>query len=303
MTIAAKHMDPLVGVDIHITLIPTPAGPIPTPLPNPYVGMVFDPMDYVPKMGATVFINGLPRAVAGSNGQALPPHIPMAGPFAKPPSNESEIFMGSATVVVDGDPQAFLAMPVLSCQDIGMPAPPRPKKKSTAKSLLLPTTVVLSIPMGRLVLIGGPPTISMAAMAMKGAMAGLKELRGLQQGSLKWARRAKKLRDKATKFCAKHGLGDGARNLIHKAICVVTGHPVDVAAGKVFTEQTDFEVDGPLPLEWERTWYSTSTYRGPLGHGWHHTYDASLRVTEEVLLLRTPDGRHLGLPLVGGGED
>ncbi len=48
----------------------------------------------------------------------------------KPPSNESEIFMGSATVVVDDEPQSFLGLPVLSCQDIGMPAPPRPKRRA-----------------------------------------------------------------------------------------------------------------------------------------------------------------------------
>ncbi len=300
--IACKHMDPLVGIDTHIILIPSPAGPIPTPLPHPYVGMVFDPIDYVPVLGATVYINGLPRGIAGTNGQALPPHIPMGGPFMKPPSNESEIFMGSATVVVDGDPQSFLAMPVLSCQDIGMVAPPRPKKKAVAKSLMLPTTVVLSVPMGPIVLIGGPPTISMMAMAMKGVLAGLKKLKKLMKASKKMKKLSRKIHKAGDKLADKLGLGDGARNLMHKAICTVTGHPVDVATGKVFTEMTDFELGGPLPLAWERTWYSTSTYRGPLGHGWHHAFDVALHVTGEVLLLRTADGRHLSLPPVDDGE-
>jgi RHS repeat-associated protein len=301
--IAAKHMDPLVGVDIHIIMIPSPVGPIPTPLPHPHVGMLFDPMDYVPMLGASVWINGLPRGVAGSNGQALPVHIPMGGPFMKPPSNESEIFMGSATVVVDGDPQSFLAMPVLSCQDVGIVAPPRPKKKSTAKSMMLPTTVILSVPMGPPVLIGGPPTISMMAMAMKGIMAGLKKLKGLMKASKKMKRLSQKIHKAADKLADKLGLGDGLRNAIHKAICTVTGHPVDVATGKVFTEQSDFEIAGPLPLVWERTWYSTSTYRGPLGHGWHHAYDVCLHVTDEVLLLRTTDGRHLALPPLDDGDE
>ena len=301
--IACKHMDPLVGIDTHIIMIPSPAGPIPTPLPHPYVGMVFDPMDYVPMLGASVWINGLPRGVAGSNGQALPPHIPMGGPFMKPPSNESEIFMGSATVVVDGDPQSFLALPVLSCQDVGIIAPPRPKKKATAKSMMLPTTVVLCVPMGPLVLIGGPPTISMMGMAMKGVMAGLKKLKSLQKGSKFWKKLSRKLRAKAKRFCKKHGLGEGVYAMMSKAICTVTGHPVDVATGKVFTEQTDFEIAGPLPLTWERTWYSTSTYRGPLGHGWHHAYDIALHVTDEVLLLRAADGRHLPLPPINDGEE
>jgi RHS repeat-associated protein len=300
--IACKHMDPLVGIDTHITLIPSPAGPIPTPLPNPYVGMVFDPMDYVPFLGATVKINGLPRGIAGGSGQALPPHLPLAGPFAKPPSNESEIFMGSATVVADGSPQSFLALPVLSCQDIGMPAPPRPNKKSEAKSLMLPTTVVLCVPMGPPVLIGGPPTISMMAMAMKGIMAGLKKLRGIMKASEKMAALSAKLRAMAAKLCKALGLGPNALAAMEKAICTVTGHPVDVANGRVFTEQTDFAMAGPLPLVWQRTWYSTSTYRGPLGHGWHHAYDVCLHVTDEVLLLRAADGRHLALPPLADGE-
>jgi len=248
--IAAKHMDPLVGVDVHIIMIPSPAGPIPTPLPHPYVGMVFDPMDYVPILGATVMINGLPRGLAGSSGQALPPHIPMGGPFMKPPSNESEIFMGSATVVVDGDPQSFLALPVLSCQDVGIVAPPRPKKKAVPKSMMLPTTVVLCVPMGPIVMIGGPPTISMMAMAMKGVIAGLKKLRGLMKASKKIKKLSDKIHKAANKLCDKLKIGDKARAAVHKAICTVTGHPVDVATGRVFTDQIDFEVAGPLPLVW-----------------------------------------------------
>ena len=296
MTIAAKHMDPLVGIDTHIIMIPSPAGPIPTPLPHPYVGMVFDPLDYVPVLGASVYINGLPRGVAGSNGKALPPHIPMGGPFMKPPTNESELFMGSATVVVDGDPQAFLALPVLSCQDIGIVAPPRPKKKAVAKSLLLPTTVVLCVPMGPLVLIGGPPTIAMTGGVMS-------MLRGLQKMSKSMKKLSRFLRKKAKQLCKKRGLGPRAYNMMATAICTVTGHPVDVANGRVFTEQTDFEIGGPLPLVWERTWYSTSTYRGPLGHGWHHAFDVALHVTDELLLLRAADGRHLPLPLLDDGAE
>jgi hypothetical protein len=35
MSIAGKHLDPIMGIDTHIAMIPSPAGPIPTPLPNP----------------------------------------------------------------------------------------------------------------------------------------------------------------------------------------------------------------------------------------------------------------------------
>jgi|GEM_PF-4617894 len=44
----------------------------------------------------------MPRAVAGTEGKAIPPHIPIGGMFVPPlPSNECEMFMGSATVLFE----------------------------------------------------------------------------------------------------------------------------------------------------------------------------------------------------------
>ncbi|MBD3256990.1 hypothetical protein GF377_01060, partial [candidate division GN15 bacterium] len=37
---AAKQNDKVVGVDIHIIMIPSPGGPVPTPLPHPFNGML-----------------------------------------------------------------------------------------------------------------------------------------------------------------------------------------------------------------------------------------------------------------------
>src|SRR5262245_24897643 len=130
---AAKHFDPILGIDIH--LIITPAG-VTVPIPHPYLGFVIDPMDYVPILGATVKVHGLPRGQAGTCGKAIPPHIPIGGVFAKPPTNESEIFMGSSTVLADGEPLSHSGLQVLSCQDIGLRAPPRPKKKSKTVSMV-----------------------------------------------------------------------------------------------------------------------------------------------------------------------
>src|SRR5690606_24221522 len=250
MTIAAKHLDPIVGVDVHIILIPTPAGPVPTPIPNPYVGMVFDPFDYLPFLGATVYINGLPRAQAGTGGIALVPHLPLGGPFGPPPpTNESEVFMGSSTVAVDGDAQSHLGLPVLSCQSVGMPPPFRPKG-SPPKSMVLPTSLVLSIPMGPPVLIGGPPTISLMALGFRVGLAGLGRLgamiRRAQRGAGRFGRAMRALtvrfRRAGDALANVLRLGPRARNRINRAICTVTGHPVDVATGKVFTEKVDFEV-------------------------------------------------------------
>jgi RHS repeat-associated protein len=311
VSIAAKHLDPVLGIDVHIILIPTPVGPVPTPLPNPFVGMVLDPFDYLPLVGATVFINGLPRAQAGTGGIAIVPHLPLGGPFGPPPpGNEAEVFMGSATVATDGDAQSYLGLLALTCQSIGMPAPIRPKGQP-AKSLMLPTSVVLSIPMGPLVLIGGPPTISLMALAFRAGFAALgpigRAVRRAQRGAGRFGRAmratSRRARRAGDALANALGLGPAARNRINRAVCTVTGHPVDVATGKVFTEKIDFEIPGPLPLRWERVWYSTSTYRGPLGHGWHHNYDAALYVSDKVVLYRAPDGRLVSFPpLPEGGE-
>jgi len=106
---------------------------------------------------------------------------------------------------------------------------------------------------------------------------------------------SKQVHKGADRLAGKLKLGDRSRNLAHRAICTVTGHPVDIATGKVFTEVTDLALPGPLPLRFERAWFSTSTYRGPLGHGWHHSFDAALYATADTLLYRTSDGRSIEL--------
>jgi YD repeat-containing protein len=98
-------------------------------------------------------------------------------------------------------------------------------------------------------------------------------------------------------------LGATARNRIARAVCTVTGHPVDVATGKVFTDRVDLTLPGPIPFELERVWYSTSSYEGPLGHGWHHSYDAALYVHDDVILHRAQDGRSIAFPPLQAAEE
>lgn len=302
--IAAKHLDPILGIDIH--LIITPAGVV-VPIPHPYVGIVFDPMDYVPLIGATIEVNGLKRAQAGTAGLALIKHFPIGGTFAKPPSNESEVFMGSKTVLADGDPLSRLGLPVLSCQDIGMKAPVRPGKKPKSFSLVLPFSVVLSIPMGAPVLVGGPPTVSLVALAMRGIMAGLGAAFRKLASTHAFQRVVKKTSDKlhkaANKVADALNLGQNARNKVHRALCSVTGHPVDVATGKVFTEACDLQLPGLLPLRWERLWLSCSEHDGALGRGFYHGFDLELFATAEVTLVRLADGRCVSFPALADGEE
>jgi RHS repeat-associated protein len=313
--LAVKHLDPIMGIDVHIVQPPGPVPPV--PIPHPYIGMVLDVMDYLPIIGATVYVNGLPRGKGGTAGQAIPSHIPMGGMFVKPPTNESELFLGSATVAADDDPLVYGMLPALSCQDIGMPAMPHVKQHSSPKSLMLPVSVPIPIPAGPMVMVGGPPSFlaslkSLAmSLAISGAFKGLKKLASKSKRLQALAKRAsKKAHAAADKVLDKVGLsklgrtGDRIRNTVHEKICSVTGHPVDVATGKVLTKQMDFELPGPVPLRWERVWYSTSAWRGPLGHGWHHAFDSALLpVHDQVVCIRTSDGRELDFLAIAHGEE
>ncbi len=302
MMLAAKQYDIVMGVDIHIIQPPGPVPPI--PIPHPFIGMVFDPIDFIPIVGATIIVNGIPRAQAGTAAKDIPPHIPLGGVFVKPPANEGEMFMGSSTVLAEGEPFTFMSCQVLTCHDIGMIPPPRPKKKGGTKTMVLPTSIVLPIPAGPTVLVGGPPTISMMAIGMKVGLAALGKLRKLQKGSKGMKKASDKIHDAAKKAMNKLGVPPNIQKKIHKALCTVTGHPVDVATGKVFTDKIDFELPGPIPFVWERTWDSTSVYQGPLGHGWHHEYDLALVEDREenVVALRMGDGRSIAFPILTRGE-
>jgi RHS repeat-associated protein len=280
---AAKHFDPLLGIDIHFVQPPGAVPPI--PIPHPYIGLVFDPLDYVPVLGATVFVGGLPRAQAGSSGISLPPHFPMGGTFLKPPANESEIFMGSSTVSVDGDAFSHLALPVLSCQDIGLPPIPRRKKKKVVKSLVLPLTMVLSIPVP--VLVGGPPTISLMALAMRAGMAaGAKALRGL-------VAKAKKMRKARRVRKAQNGLSANG------------GHPVDIITGAQFDTFLDAKAPGEALFCWRRHYTTARAHlEGPLGFGFRHAYQHSLQVEPQACRYEDERGReYLFPPLSTDGQE
>ena len=97
----------------------------------------------------------------------------------------------------------------------------------------------------------------------------------------------------AQKSMSRLGLSERASNIANRLLCTVTGHPVDVISGYLYTEAVDFEFPGPIPLRWERLWNSTSIHHGALGHGWHHSYDLALVVAEQegYAALRGADGR------------
>ena len=317
----SKQLDPVLGIDCHIML---PGGP----LPNPYIGLLINPKDFIAvalasilppppappadaqsgegdstklielahtvatmvisMTGATVKLGDfIPRAVAGTPSRNIF-HFPLGGSFILPPRNVGHAFMGSLNVLADGEPLsgggAHLHM---DCWDIGIPTPHLVKGGSEYFALFMPTGVIIPIPMGRPVLTNPIPTPLNPIAALKRKLMG--SLGRFYRKKTK--RLAQKLHDKVNSKIGSKSL----QGLWHKTICTVTGHPVDVSSGLFFTDEEDFFLTGVIPISWERTWYSKSDYEGPLGNGWHHTYDMGLVVDEQSVTLRLSDGRPIVL--------
>jgi len=107
----AKQGDTVVATDIHIIMIPSPGGPVPTPLPHPFNGRIGG------ALSTNVKVMGKPVAVVGSTADNMPPHIPQGGPFQKPPTNQATIITGSFTVLVNHKQVARNGDTALTCND------------------------------------------------------------------------------------------------------------------------------------------------------------------------------------------
>lgn len=108
---AARLGDPVTGMDIHILLVPSPGGPVPTPTPLPFNGQLST------GLSPDVLVNGKPAAIQGSVAQSTPHISPPPATFSKPPTNLGRVLIGSPTVLVDGKPLARIGDQVATCND------------------------------------------------------------------------------------------------------------------------------------------------------------------------------------------
>ncbi len=110
---AAKQGDQITAIDMHIVMVPSPGGPVPTPLPHPFAGMIDG------NLSPTVKIMGMPAATAGSTATNMPPHIPTppGTMFQIPPTNRATIMRGSSTVFIEGQPAARAGDLAQTCAD------------------------------------------------------------------------------------------------------------------------------------------------------------------------------------------
>jgi uncharacterized Zn-binding protein involved in type VI secretion len=124
---AANGSSMVQAVDTHIVLVPTAGGPVPTPLPHPFLGQLTS------GLVSSVLIAGQPAAVVGSVATNQPPHVPTppGASFQSPPTNQGTVHQGSSSVQLGGQAAARHGDPVRTCNDptdqpVGLVVAPTP---------------------------------------------------------------------------------------------------------------------------------------------------------------------------------
>lgn len=291
MSLTNNHFTIILGIDIHFNTLP-PFNPL-----HPFIGLVLDPMDYIPFIGATVQVNGRKRGVSDTSGMLVfLRHFPLfTGPFVETPfiAHESVNFFGSHNTHAEGrllSPTTYLKM---TCNDIGIPLSLHPGKNwKPIPSLFAPTSFSIPVPTGPPVNLGGPYVPD-----LMGLLINLVASYGF--GALLKA--AGKGVNKVLGRKAAHELEATADKAASKSKCLKD--PVDMVTGHVIYNGIDIDIPGMLPLQWERHWHSDSGYKGLLGHGTTCLFDTQLRMmgTDEVAML-LPDGRGVGFEMPLPGE-
>ncbi|WP_198666874.1 RHS repeat-associated core domain-containing protein [Taibaiella helva] len=301
----SKHFDIVLAIDFHWTTIPLPPsfGFIPLPLPHPFIGMVFDPMDYlhfdipIPSflqekigaksipMGGSIYVHSRHKATTTTSvmGVLLPfrhiSSIPGIYFIVNIPGSphEGEVYWGSTTVLAQGselsgsDPQQVLTC---WCPPMGLkmlPTMPNKIKKNPLSYFAFYNDILsmyVQINTGGPVLVGGtfaPHNYTMAEMLMR--FAGMALIKGL--GKLAGALSKKAL--KGVNSILKKALGD--TNPLSKRLCAFGLEPVNFVTGAMFFEWIDFELPGGTALKWGNIWRSDKPYAGMMGNGVYNSYD------------------------------
>lgn len=267
---------------------------------------------FIGKLGASVKIGEvIPRAVAGTPIRPIP-HIPSGVGFhslveSMIKKNMGHAWMGSMFVSADGSPLAGSLLHLQNiCSDVGMTSihdagPPADPENGVKAKLYTPTGLLIPLPLTRYVLTNPiPSAINPLEIPKILFRMGFNKLKGKHTNRIKKnAEKGKpcsaisKALNKVNNKLFNHKYTQGLYDKIDKQLKTYVGHPVDVAGGDLFTDSIDFSFSGVIPLSFERVWYSDSDYIGPLGHGWHHSYDMALFVdtTQRRAQMRLGDGR------------
>ncbi len=317
----SKHFDIVLAIDIHWTLIPPPPSFmfIPLPLPHPFIGIVFDIMDYITikipipqfarnlmpslpeniPLGGSIYVHGRHKATTTTSvmGVVIPFRhvtslIPVyIIPFPQEAPHEGEVYYGSQTVLAQGSKMSGnQPQQVLTCMGFpfGMtmlPAmPDKPKKNPLAYFAFYNnfSSMYIQINTGGPVLVGGafvPHVYTPGEMLMR--LAGMFLMRSLTKklGKL-GANGLKKLNNSVLKKAPFNKFK--LANALSKKLCHYGLEPVNFATGAMVFEWDDFIIQGSTPLSWKNIWHSDRPYDfGPLGNGVFNNHDLFILPDED----------------------
>lgn len=110
---AANAASSVQGVDTHIVLVPSPGGPVPTPLPHVFAGR------FTGGLVSSVLIAGQAAVVDASTATNTPAHLPTPPglSFQSPPSNQGTPHVASTTVRIGGQAAVRHGDLVRTCND------------------------------------------------------------------------------------------------------------------------------------------------------------------------------------------
>lgn len=291
---ASSFYDVVIGIDIHWEFVPPPM--VPTPFPNPFIGIVLDPMGLAcglvisavsaawsgtPMTGPVFYYTAFPATNTGTEAKGIPGHMiippgiswapmpktpkpkihpkePISPPKPVSPDNDAVAITGSKTVLVGGSNACRLGDIMLSCSE----------------PLRLPSSFIIAVPKGLPILIGGPPSLDVLAAVL---------------ASLRTRFVSDSLHALVSRLPFRR-----LRNALHWLVCVFTGHPVDVASGKVVTDFVDADLPGPLPLRITRQYSSAFGSRlSPVGCGWSWSLDQAIWRERGKVVMLAEDGREI----------
>jgi len=337
---AAKHFDIVLGLDFHVLKVPWPITPCPiTPFaalifdPMDYIHFTLPAMPVYAEgsftiakdvpMGGTVLINGCYRGAAQGALWGMPSVPPIMGklkglgkavkalnllhsviphPLFLLPKffhpHEGQLSHGSKTVITQGMYQSTFLCRAYSCQDIGKILYNNPTGGFYLNFL---TAVMVVLPLGKPVIIGGPKEEQPLTFA---DLVNSLMFMGLMHG-LKFAIKmlGKLLTKLMAKIEAKFPGFSKFRNAVQPFVCKYLGEPVDAASGHMASYLEGFTLPGPIPLVWEANYYSDSQYNGPLGKNIYHSYDITLLINEadKMVVMNDTAGRPVVFPILQPG--
>lgn len=134
-----------------------------------------------------------------------------------------------------------------------------------------------------------------AAKAEKGAAKAAKGKDGTKAKG-KGKKDKKKKKEKKKKCCPRDTASGGKKTVLP--------HPVDLANGEELLDQTDFTIDGPIPLAWTRSYRSGSETEdwGLFGARWATLFTTSISVTPRGVVYHDDEGRAVVLPGLAIGQ-